>query len=61
MQGIRWPESGKAGIHLDIGENLSVGRRPINTKVALYELVNEVILPLQTGCTNGPVSAFINL
>ena len=61
LQGIIWPESGRSGMHLRIDENLTVGKRPANTKVQFYELANGATLPLQTGCTTNPLTAITNM
>ncbi|XP_015586106.1 cholinesterase 1 isoform X2 [Cephus cinctus] len=45
---VFWPGSGSSGIHLEIGDELSVGPRPINLRVRLYELGTKV--PVQNGC-----------
>ena len=52
--GVSWPESGKAGISLNIGFDLEVTLRPMNANTIRIESSTWPVLAEYNGC--GPLS-----
>ena len=50
LQNINWPPSGAVGLHLEIDEQLSVGFRPTDANVNLYQLSGLGTSPILNDC-----------